>query len=102
MEQVKPYSAITDAQIDDWKIKYNQDTLDVVSVPVGFKTIPATEEGTEPTQEKTFANFILKIPGRSALDAIGQHGMDKKVAETNKVLIANSVLGGDMDILENN
>jgi len=82
--QPRSYSDITPEMIQDWKLKYGE--LQQIDVEL--------EEG------KT-ASFIARRPNRSVMDAIGEYGVKKQVAEANKVLIANCVLGGDMDLMEN-
>lgn len=46
------------------------------------------------------ARFIIKTPTRTVLDLVGQHGVKNDVFASNKVIISNCVLGGDMDMME--
>lgn len=44
-------------------------------------------------------NFVLRKPDRAVLEAMAKHAANKDVAATNKSLINNCVLGGDMEAL---
>lgn len=82
MEQVKPFSAITDTQIQDWKAKYGK----LSQITVG--------EGDDET------NFIVKQPNRMVMDVIADKNEKGDVAGGNNVIIANCVLGGDLEQME--
>lgn len=79
--QIKPFSAVTDQDIQDWKARYG-DNINLVEVEGGAK-------------------FYIKPPGRSAIDLVAEKGTGKQIVEANRVLIANSVLGGDIDVMDN-
>lgn len=79
MEQIKPFSAITEEHIQDWKARHG----DVLSeVTVGE------------------SRFIVRIPGRRTLDLMAQHGKQNDVVAANGTLINNTVLGGDIDAMD--
>lgn len=81
MEQIKPFSAITPDMIQDWKAKYG----DILSeVTVGD------------------AKFIVKLPNRRTIEISEQQSSVKKdhIGAMN-TLIANCLLGGDLDVMEN-
>lgn len=80
----RKYNLITPEMIQGWKAMYNQPYLDEVTI---------SHEG------RTY-KFVIKKPSRLAMDVMAQHGIDKNVMEANKALIANTVLGGDLDEME--
>ncbi len=86
------YDEITEDMIRDWKAKYGFNSLRSCEVIV--------EEGTE-GKEPIIANFVLRVPSRTVVDRVGELGAENKIGDSNKVFIANCVLGGDMDMLEN-
>ncbi|MBU2923056.1 hypothetical protein KO504_17030 [Winogradskyella psychrotolerans] len=45
-------------------------------------------------------NYVLRKPDRAVLEAMGKHAVAKNVELTNKSLIKNCVLGGDMEALD--
>ncbi len=86
MSEVKPFNTITEAQVQDWKAKYPNKVREI-SIPV----------------DDTEAKFWVKKPNRATIEFLANEGAKEKkdVAKINKVLIANCVLGGDMDEIEN-
>lgn len=46
------------------------------------------------------ANFIIKTPSSMVLDLVGHHGMKKDLLASNKALISNCVVAGDIDMME--
>lgn len=80
----RKYADVTSEMIQDWKAKYNQEYLEEVSISNNGKDY----------------KFIIKKPTRFAMDAMAQFGIEKNVSEANKTLIANTVLGGDLDAME--
>lgn len=48
----------------------------------------------------TVARFVVIPPSRTVLNSLADFGIKKDVTNANKVLIANCVLGGDMEQLE--
>ena len=85
MEKVQRYADITAAHIQDWKARHGADGLSEVLVTI---------------DDNTTARFVICKPGRTVMDAVAQHGISKNVAGSNKALISNCVLGGDMELLE--
>lgn len=101
--QIQPFSAITPSDIQDWKARHGAEGLSEVTI----KPLPKVnydEEGNETTipGEGPEAKFVIKTPTRSVMDLTAQHGLNKNVTASNKVLINNCVLGGDMEIMERN
>lgn len=86
---MEDYNAITPDQIRDWKAKYGANSLREVSIKV-------LEEESEEV-----SRFVLRKPGRSVMEAVAVAGAKNDIAGSNKILIANCVLGGDMAALEN-
>lgn len=86
MEVVRHYADITPQHIQDWKAKRGAHVLREITVPVDEDT-------------NTEAKFILAIPDQKTFIAISEQKEETKV---NQMLIANTVLGGDMEHLENN
>jgi len=97
VETIQKYSDITPEKIQDWKAKYGMDALQELTVVV--KSDKKNVEDKEVVSQQ-LAKYIVRTPTRTVLDVVGQHGIDKDVAKSNKALIANCVLGGDMDVLE--
>jgi uncharacterized protein (UPF0128 family) len=52
------------------------------------------------TQDGELVKFVLRKPDRAVLEAMAQHGIKNDVRSTNRALIKNCVLGGDMEALE--
>lgn len=81
------FSDITPAQIQDWKAKYGADSLSET-------TVSLPEEGTE-------YSFVVKKPNRAVMEAVAKAGSKNDIEGSNKILLANCVLGGDMAAIEN-
>jgi hypothetical protein len=99
-ERPQTYAEITPDIIQDWKAQTGYDELTVVNIKT--KPAPPVPDG-EPQPEKDlakYARYVVIPPTRSVMDALGQHSINKNVAASNKLLIANCILGGDMAILE--
>lgn len=77
---IKPFSAITPDDIQDWKARYGDNLSEV---------------------EISNFRFVVKKPSRSVLDLMAQHGKKQDVVAVNKALVSNCVLGGDIDEMEN-
>lgn len=86
----------TDEQILKWKAKYGEDACRLVSIVL--KPEAKDDQGNIIPEEK--ADYIIRVPGRAELEAVGQHGIDKNVSKANQVLISNCVLSGDRDLIE--
>ena len=98
INQIKPFSAITPEIIQDWKARHGADALSQSTI-----RLPKEESNSgdkEGSEGEIAARFILKKPTRWIMDAVASSGLKKDVIASNKVLIANCVLGGDMDLLE--
>lgn len=81
------YSDITEEQKLQWKQQYGEHNVFEVEVE---------EDGERPA-----ARFVIRRPGRLVVDSVANHGVKKDIVNANKVLTKNCVLGGDMDIMEN-
>lgn len=46
------------------------------------------------------ASFIIKTPSRKVLDLVAHHGVKKDVFASNKALISNCVIEGDLELME--
>lgn len=87
---MEDFNAITPDQIRDWKAKYGANSLREVSIKV-----------LEEEESEEVSRFVLRKPGRSVMEAVAVAGAKNDIAGSNKILIANCVLGGDMAALEN-
>lgn len=86
MEQKpKRYSDISPDMIRDWKAKHGEFALEELRVELDPET------GAD-------ARFVLKVPSRVELMAYEANSDDR--IKVNKMLVENSVLGGDMEALE--
>ncbi|MNS03121.1 hypothetical protein D3C72_344490 [compost metagenome] len=80
----RKFSEVTPSMIQDWKAKHNLTSLEQIDI----------------INDGVTYSFIIKKPSRTAVDLMAQKGIDREVVETNKILIANTVLGGDLDAME--
>jgi len=87
MEEFQSYNDITPSLIQDWKAKFGPNSLREV-------TVDLPDEGLE-------YRFVLRKPGRGVMEAVATAGAKNDIAGSNKILIANCVLGGDMAAIEN-
>lgn len=80
-----------------WKAKYGEDKIRESVVTVS----PAEydEKGKEIKPEET-ETYVIRVPGRSEVEAVGQHGKNNDLAKANAVLIKNCVLHGNLDLIE--
>jgi hypothetical protein len=85
MAIIKNYQEISPEVLQDWKARHG-DRLQELSIE---------------TDGGIVARFVVKPPSRTVVDLVGQHGQSKRLVEANKVLTANCILGGDLDLLEN-
>lgn len=107
-QKTKPqtYAEITAEDIQGWKAKTGHDELELVSIEVKAavtETVNDPDTGQDVKKEITparVAQFICIPPTKTVMDALGQHQQSKNIAAANKLLIANCVLGGDLDIME--
>lgn len=81
---IKHFRDITPEILQDWKARHG-DRLQHITVE---------------TADGLTAQFVVRPPSRSVVDLVGQHGQSKRIVEANKVLTANCILGGDMELLE--
>lgn len=97
-QKTKPqtYAEITAEDIQGWKAKTGHENLKLVEIELE----KAVMEGEKEISPAKFARFICVPPTRTVMDALGQHQQTKNIAASNKLLIANCVLGGDFDIME--
>jgi len=79
MEQIKPFDVITPDHIRDWKAKHG-DVLSEVSIGE--------------------AKFIVRLPSRRVVDLVAQLEHKKDIVGMNNTMISNCVLGGDIDVME--
>lgn len=82
MEKPQTFADITPQHIQDWKAKRGSYALSVCSVDVS---------------EGVTAKFVLAAPDQKTFIAISEN---KNPADANRILLANCVLGGDLDFLE--
>ncbi|MBV7268371.1 hypothetical protein [Winogradskyella luteola] len=78
------FAEITDEQNKAWEAKYGKSRIVDLEVEVDGQSY----------------NFVLRKPDRAVLEAMGKHAVSKNVQQTNKTLISNCVLGGDMEALD--
>ena len=97
MDQTSLVAQVTPDIIQEWKAKYGAFSLSQADIVLDRQK---GEEGAEDLVHTT--QFILKVPSRSTMDAVAQKGKEGKITECNKLLIANSVLAGDMELLDQN
>lgn len=94
-EVKKPaFAEVTPEMIQGWKAKHGDadGCIHQVEVPVR----DAEKEGEDVPK----AGFYLCVPSRTVVDRVAELGLKKEVLEANRLMIANCVLAGDMDILE--
>lgn len=84
------YADVTPEMIQDWKAKYGDAEGSIYDI-----SIPLTSEEGGPE-----VGFFLCVPSRTVVDRVAELGHKGQVLEANKVMIANCVLGGDIDVLE--
>lgn len=84
MSNYTTYNDITPDQNQDWEAKYGKHRIIDLTVEVDGKEY----------------NYVLRKPDRAVLEAMGKHAVAKNVELTNKTLIKNCVLGGDMEALD--
>lgn len=79
------HSDITPDMNREWEAKYGKKRISDLEIE---------------TSDGEVAKFVIRKPDRQVLEAMGKHAAAKNVSATNKVLISNCVLGGDMEALE--
>ncbi|QQV91582.1 hypothetical protein Peternella1_46 [Winogradskyella phage Peternella_1] len=84
MSDYSKFADITPEQNSQWEAKYGKHLLIDLEIEVDGRTY----------------NYVLRKPDRAVLEAMGKHAVSKNVELTNKSLIKNCVLGGDMEALE--
>ncbi|MBX7204149.1 MAG: hypothetical protein K1X81_01880 [Bacteroidia bacterium] len=75
----------TPDEVVQWKAKYGENNLRSVTI----KTADGQEE-----------EYVLRVPGRAELEAVGRHGANKDVSKANQVLITNCVLRGNTELFD--
>jgi hypothetical protein len=85
MAEFEKHSDITTTQNKEWEAKYGKARIIDLKIE---------------TQDGTVAKFVLRKPDRSVLELMAQHGIKNDIKSTNRALIKNCVLGGDMEALE--
>ena len=88
----KPY---TQEQLEDFKLKYPKVVRELVVYPAG------TEFDKEGNTDEEPAYFIIKKPSKSLVHLISSKEYKDNADKTNEAIIANCVLAGDMELLEN-
>lgn len=88
--EVRTFDAITPDMIQGWKAKRGMHSLSHTKVLIA--------EDEKDSSKNVFAQFILGIPSQQAVLMLQSKTSNNE--EFNKSLIANCVLGGDMDYLE--
>lgn len=87
----------TQDQIQAWKARYGEGRVKLAKVLMK----PAKRDGNgkelEPAQ---YAKYVIRVPGRAEINAIGRHGNKGDVEKVNDVFVKNCVLFGDMDLLD--
>jgi hypothetical protein len=84
MSTYSKFTDITPEQNSQWEVKYGKHLLVDLEIEVDGRTY----------------NYVLRKPDRAVLEAMGKHAVSKNIELTNKSLIKNCVLGGDMEALE--
>lgn len=85
-KEIQKYNDITPDMNLEWEAKYGKDRIVDLEVE--------TASGKN-------AKFVLRKPNRTVMEAIGEPASKGNVAKVNQIFIANCVLGGDMEALEN-
>jgi hypothetical protein len=100
-KEFKTFADITPEDIQDMKARHGAEELSLVSIkPQPLMVKDGDGKETAAPGDGKEAKFIIKTPGRTVLDVVGQYGLAKNVVASNKALISNCVLGGDMDVME--
>ncbi|CDF80570.1 hypothetical protein BN863_28580 [Formosa agariphila KMM 3901] len=84
-QEYQKYTDITQDMNLQWEAKFGKKRISDLSIE---------------TSDGETVNFVIRKPDRQVLEAMGKHAAVKNVSATNKVLISNCVLGGDMEALE--
>lgn len=82
MEETASY---TPDQLSQWKAKYGEHNLRSAIVE---------------TQGGKAEEYVIRVPGRAELEAVGRHGANKDIAKANQVLISNCVLHGNTQLFD--
>lgn len=84
------YAEVTDEMIQGWKAKHGDAEGCIYNHEIKL--------GDD--KDSPVIGFYLCVPSRTVVDRVAELGLQKQIASANKVLIANCVLAGDMDVLE--
>lgn len=84
-KEFQKHSDITPDMNREWEAKYGKKRISDLEIE---------------TSDGDVARFVIRKPDRQVLEAMGKYAAAKNVSATNKVLISNCVLGGDMEALE--
>lgn len=109
---ISPFSEITAEQIQDWKAKYNVPLTEITvrAKPTQDevdKAVSAHREQNGPAAPmpkvlgKIMARFIARRPSRTVMDLLSKYGAEKDTIAASKCIVSNCILGGDMEVLEN-
>ncbi len=78
------FEDITLEQNQEWEARYGKHRIMDLEIEVDDKTY----------------NYVLRKPDRAVLESMGKHAIAKNVELTNRTLIKNCVLGGDMEAID--
>lgn len=93
----RTFAEITPDMINAWKAQYGNNSLYAVEIEIA--EVEKDNDG-KTIKEPVVVNFIIRVPSRTIIEVVGEHGKDGKLIEGNKTLIKNCVIGGDMDAIE--
>lgn len=91
------FAEVTDDMIQGWKASHGDANGEITSVEIPLRDAHTLDEKPEHIPK---AGFILAVPSRTVIDRVAELGDKREILQANKVLIANCVLAGDMDLLE--
>jgi hypothetical protein len=86
----------TPDQIQAWKAKYGEDLIREIEVVIAESEFDEKGALTKPEE---WGQYIVRIPGRTEVEVMAQHMVNKDITKHNAVLVSNCVLHGDMDLL---
>lgn len=85
MKKYTTYQDITPDQNAQWEAQYGKNRIVDVEIE---------------TASGDTARFVLRKPNRNVMEAIGKPAAENNIAKVNQIFIANCVLGGDMESLD--
>jgi hypothetical protein len=94
VKEITKFAQITDAMKSEWRERYP--SARVVTCPVD-----SFEKDLDPEEWTETATFVIRMLERSEMKALEKYAAEKNTAKFNQVLEKNSILGGDMDMMDN-